>query len=535
MKKNNVKVSENDLRVVLAKKKLREIEKIQKRVRKHLFYYAEYMEKFDKKGRFFTRDKWNIIIKSWLYDLATEKIIRRVTISEPTRSGKSYVSTRALERYIGMHPEHNNMRNSYSADLAVDTLSVKVRDTIQNSKAFHDIFPGLRPSKQSFKKSRWMLDGYNNFCYLAAGVGGSVGGNGCSGLLILDDEYKGMTEALSKAVRKETERFLSSVHWKRRENDPDGNPPSEIYACTRWTTRDTIGKLKQSEKSFEIDIYKWRHIIESYEEITDEIFEELYEKFKKELLSAGDPYDIVYHLTIPALMKIHGQEISFCEAIKTTRSQLSDRATLRKRGEGYIWNAVDMQNPKAEGSMLYDLKKISDYEMQRIVNTLNNRVAYIDPAFGGGDFCTMIIAAVDKGGNYYIFNVMYDSRRSEVTKPEILRRLLKYRVRRIVGEGNGAGEEYLKDIRKDFYSKSYGSFKIIKNSANKQDRIRDAAGQVNEMCRFLNKGSNEYNMFISELEDADIMLDIDNDDGCDAISGLVSQHKNIKEAKITSF
>jgi len=31
------------------------------------------------------------------------------------------------------------------------------------------------------------------------------------------------------------------------------------------------------------------------------------------------------------------------------------------------------------------------------------------------------------------------------------------------------------------------------------------------------------------------MLDIDNDDGCDAISGLVSQHKNIKEAKITSF
>lgn len=531
-----MKVTEEQIRIVLAKKKLKKIEKLQARAKKHLFYYAEYMEQFDKLGQFFTRDKWNIIVKSWLYDLATEKIIRRVTISEPTRSGKSYVSTRALERYIGMHPEHNNMRNSYSADLAVDTLSVKVRDTIQNSKPFHDLFPGLRPSKNSFKKSRWMLDGFNNFCYLAAGVGGSVGGNGCSGLLILDDEYKGMTEALSKAVRKDTERFLSSVHWKRRENDPEGLPPSEIYACTRWTTRDTIGKLKHSEQSHEIDIYKWRKKIESHKKITDTIFEKLYKEFKEELLSKGDPYDIVFHLTIPALMKIDGAEVSFCEAIKTTRSQMSDRETLRKRGEGYIWNSVDMQNPKAEGAMLYpNLNEVSQWTMTQMFEATKVRVAYIDPAFGGGDFCAMAIAGVDKNGNYFIADLMYDPRRSEYTKPEILRRLLKYKVRRVVGEGNGAGEEFLKDIRREFYKKSFGSFNIIKNSANKQDRIRDAAGKVNDMCHFLEKGSPEYEMFKGELKDADIMLDIDNDDGCDTISGLVSNHKHVREARITNF
>ena len=530
------KITVEALQLNLAKKKLAEIEKQRERAIKHLFWYAEYVEKDNPQGLFFDRRYWHVVLITMLFDLAEENLLRFCTISMSPRCGKSYITTTAIARKIGMHPQTINMRNSYSAGLAVDVLSVAVREFIRNNKRFKELFPKVSISKNSGAKERWKVEGFDNFSYVASGVGGASSGIGSSGYLVLDDEYQGMSSAMSEATRRETELFLSSVHEARKEKDFRGLMPREFYVCTRWTDKDTIGKKKRFNQNYELDIYKYKNLVEQYftndgkeSAMTDDQFEAIYEELKKDITSViKDPDDWFVSLTIPALIKENDKFVSFSEPYKTTKEWNLIKKEKENRGEIYIWNSVYMQNPVDDAVKLFPNPK--KFPMSTLFTLpKHNAVAYIDPAFGGGDFTAMAIAYM-VNGYFYVVDVLYDRGKPEITKQRILQKLRLHKVKLIGGEGNGQGRPYLEDIRNEYNKTNACSFRILTHGVQtKQERVLLHSGNVNELCLFLDERNDEYSKFFNEVNSATINLDMDNDDAVDCMAGLMEIGSKIRD------
>jgi len=273
----------NDVIKAIAEKKLAKLEADRERVKKHLFYFCEYMELgWREEKKFFKRSRPHLMISTMLFDLVREKVINNLALSEPPGGGKSYKTTRALQMFIAEFPDLSNMRSSYSSGLACDKLSVETRDGIKNNANFRKLYPEIKINYKMQSKKHWGIEGHTNACYSAAGVSGSQTGKDCHGMLVLDDEFSGIGTAYSAAENKRTREWVQSVHLARKRTDL----VSEIFCCTRWIENDSIGRIisDDSKHKIFIDYEKWHSKLQA-EEVTDELFESVYKELKEEVES----------------------------------------------------------------------------------------------------------------------------------------------------------------------------------------------------------------------------------------------------------
>ena len=512
-------ISFSDLQSVIVEKRQKELRDLRKRCDKHFFYFAEYVDS-DKPNNFFSRDKPHAMLISMLYDLIDRGIIKKVTISLPPRGGKSWGTSKALQWQLGKHPEKTNMRNSYSAGLAVDVLSHQVRQSVLDP-LFSQLYQiELDPAAKA--KPKWNLKGSTRPSYCAAGIGGTSSGVGVDNWIVLDDEYSGMEQAMSKSIRRQTDNWIDSVHLARREGDF-----KELYVCTRWTEHDRIGQLKRYEDNYEIDFTKYLAMFEK-EDVTDKRFEYIFKMFKKEVKANMKDVNTLVSLTVPALVTVDGEERSYCPAIFSTAHYLEERSRYKKRGQMWIWWSVFMQKPEASGNKIF--QEINRFSPNRLWNLYDKPmvIAYIDPAFvPGGDYLAMPIAKVIDG-SLYIVDVIYSKKGRDFTIPQIIKKVERWGITQIEGEGNGSGDEFLRTVREKLNAKGlYCSVKIIKNSGDKVARVMMRSGDVVERCHFLNKEDypnskeDEYSNFMYDLLGSNVELDQDNDDAPDSMSGLV--------------
>lgn len=155
---------------------------------------------------------------------------RRVLFSLPPRHAKTTVVINAFAWWLTKNPADTHGYFSYNAPQAF-SKSVLVRALASRA--------GVELSDETNNKAEWRtVDGGG---MLAGGVGGGLTGQGVSGLMVVDDPFKGPVDAYSQVYRDSVHEWFKTVPMTRLEG------ASVFVIHTRWHEDDLIGRLAKEE------------------------------------------------------------------------------------------------------------------------------------------------------------------------------------------------------------------------------------------------------------------------------------------------
>ena len=137
--------------------------------------------------------------------------IDRLMLLIPPRHGKSELASRRFPAwYLGRHPERQFLSVSATADLATD-FGRDVRNLI-NSVEYQRIFEDVRLAEDSQARGKWNTSAGG--IYYALGIGGHLMGRGAD-VMLIDDPFSSMEDALSEQVRKTTWEWYTGTAYNR--------------------------------------------------------------------------------------------------------------------------------------------------------------------------------------------------------------------------------------------------------------------------------------------------------------------------------
>ena len=187
----------------------------------------------------FIHGRHHAILAKKFEEIAQGKL-KRLMISLPPRHTKSEFGSFLLPAwFLGRDSTKKIIQCSNTAELAVG-FGRKVRNLV-DSEAYARIFPNVGLRSDSKSAGRWSTNGGGE--YFAIGVGGTVTGKGAD-LLIIDDPHSEQEAAIAAS---NPEVYDKVYEWyssgPRQRLQPGG---SIIVIMTRWSKRDLIGKILQS-------------------------------------------------------------------------------------------------------------------------------------------------------------------------------------------------------------------------------------------------------------------------------------------------
>jgi phage terminase large subunit-like protein len=141
--------------------------------------------------------------------------------------------------YLGHYPDKRIMVVTYSSELA-EFHSSRAMQYFQSEK-FFKLF-GLNIDKNVCGKGHWKVAGHDGF-YHAVGIHGLTSGIPVD-LLIIDDYYASMKEALSEAVSKSVKSTYSSALCYRLQDETS----KQIISATRWADDDLQGDMIKKDE-----------------------------------------------------------------------------------------------------------------------------------------------------------------------------------------------------------------------------------------------------------------------------------------------
>ena len=150
-----------------------------------------------------------------------------LSISMPTRFGKSLLSTAFSSWLLLSDNSVRVLRASYAADLAESfsqQVKMQMNDWLTKNKQ--------HPLTISGTRARWRIGANTEDNHIGVGIEGGITGFGCD-IAIIDDTAKNMIEAMSAAYSKRLQTFKESVLLGRLENEK-----KIINVGTRWTVND---------------------------------------------------------------------------------------------------------------------------------------------------------------------------------------------------------------------------------------------------------------------------------------------------------
>jgi hypothetical protein len=453
------------------------------------WYYCKYMDR-----SFFSENKLHLKTIAHKLQLVYEGKIKKLMISMPPRSGKSYTVSLWCSWILGKDNESAVMRNSYAATLA-EKFSYDIRDIIKKD-IYLEVFPGVKLKADKRRVDDWAIEGAKQSSYFCAGVGGAITGKGCNKAGILDDPIKNLEDALSETILDKTWNWYISTHRSRLES---GCP--EVHIGTRWSKKDPMGMLLDS--------------------------------------SEADEWEIII---IPAL--IDGK--SFCEEVRTTEEFLTEKDLL----DEFIWEAVYMQNPIEAKGLLFPISELKRFSLSEL-HSKDGVIAYTDTADEGTDNLCSLAAAV-RGDNVYIIDVIFTQDPVEVTESAVALQYIDNKVDRAEVESNSGGKSFAKNVERlvkehntevrDYNSESKNeikkntcrtSIRWKPNTVNKETRILMKSGKIKKYFWFRNdyKPGSNYDRYMRELTSYIKMAKNKKDDAPDATTGLCA----MVEHKITAI
>jgi predicted phage terminase large subunit-like protein len=168
-----------------------------------------------------------------------------VTISVAAQTGKSLLVSRNLPAwYLGMRPDARVLLVSYGTDFA--TTFNRSNQRLIEGASYKEIFPKTKINEKNMvagsrnaKRTSDYVEIVGNSGFLRT-VGIGAGSSGFSAdLLIIDDPYPGMREALSKTYREMVWEWFTSVGLQRLSKKAN-----VVILHTRWHHDDLIGRVQ---------------------------------------------------------------------------------------------------------------------------------------------------------------------------------------------------------------------------------------------------------------------------------------------------
>ncbi len=364
--------------------------KIQKRAIADLIHFTTYTLPI------FTTSWHHYQIGKLLQRVLRGRVKRAMIFAPPRHSKSELASIRFPAYYLGLNPQHSIIGASYAEHLA-RSISRSCRDTV-DSDSYRRLFPHVKLSLGG--DTRWQIAGKldNRPSYIAAGIGGSISGEGAHGLII-DDPIKNAKQAYSRVYRDDCSEWYKLVARTRLQ--PGG---WIVVMMTRWHEDDLAGRLLK----------------ENREEWTV--------------------------LTLPAVNPEGKYNLKPYKALWMARYGLEELASLRRDVGPIGWGALYQQDPKTGTGTIFKREWFKRFKLSD-VPAWHENVQVWDTAFEEGqenDFsaCATLNRFDDR---VYVSRVWQD----RVAWPDLLRqayleadgfeRRFKQPLHRVIIENKGSG------------------------------------------------------------------------------------------------
>jgi predicted phage terminase large subunit-like protein len=152
----------------------------------------------------------------------------------PVQHGKSTtISQLGIAHFLGTHPNKHVVGVSYNTEFAADNIGAKARTLLER---YGKQYFGVSVDPRSSARNRWNVvpggGGLSTF-----GIDKGVAGRRAD-VLLIDDPYPGLTEAMSKPFRdKAWNRYLFELVTRKAPG------AGEIHVMSRWGDDDHVARL----------------------------------------------------------------------------------------------------------------------------------------------------------------------------------------------------------------------------------------------------------------------------------------------------
>lgn len=268
----------------------------------------------------------------------------------PPRHGKSELASKRFPAfYLGRQPHKQFLSVSATAELAAD-FGRDVRNII-DSPEYRSVFEDIKLAEDSQAKGKWHTS--DNGIYYAVGIGGSVLGRG-GDVILIDDPYSSMEDALSEVTRKNVWQWYTGTAYNRLM--PGG---AIVVINHRMHEDDLSGQLLAQQAA------------------------------------GGDRWEVV---ELPA--------ISNGEALWPDAYPLEALNRIRLNTQARFWSALYLQRPAPEEGDYFKADWLRPYDEAPARSTLRiyGGSDYAVTA-DGGDFTCHVVIGVDPEGRMYLLDL----------------------------------------------------------------------------------------------------------------------------------
>lgn len=410
-------------------------------------------------------------------------------VAMPPRVGKTTLIMFALTWIVGRNSELSNLYSAYS-DVITTAMYSGVLEVINDAYTYtwHEIFPNSKIANTNAKDEILNIDRKKRYPSLTCrSLYGTLNGAcDCNGFLVSDDLIGGIEEALNK------DRLASA--WFKVDNNliPRAKENAKrLWVGTRWSISDPAGirmELLENDPAYKNVRYKIINI-PALDPVTDE---------------SNFEYD-------------YGVGFS-------TEYYRQRRASFERNNDMASWNAQYMQEPIERDGTLFAPEDMRFYNGILPSDEPDRIFMAVDPAFGGGDFCSAPVC-YQFGNDCFVPDVVFDAGDKKITQPKIIEMILRNKVQAARFEANNGGEDYQEAVELALKKRNYRlniTSKRAKTNMRKEQRIFDKAPEIREFY-FLEPGkrSKEYNQFMNNLFAFKITGKNKNDDAPDSMAMLV--------------
>ena len=409
-------------------------------------------------------------------------------LSQPPRTGKTTLMLFYVTWLIGRNSERSNLYSAFS-----DTITGAFYNglleilTDPTTYLWSDVFPGAKITDTNAKEEKLNIGRRKRYPSITCrSLYGTLNGAcDANGVIISDDLIGGIEEALNK------DRLISA--WSKVDNNliPRAKEGCKLlWIGTRWSISDPAGMRMNL---LENDI-----------------------KFK------NHNYKII---NIPALSDTGHSNFNYDFGVGfSTQYYLMRKASFEKNNDEASWLAQYQGEPVERSGTLFERSEMKYFSELPDESTLIRKFAACDPAFGGGDFCSMPICYQFESGTYVV-DVVYSSASKKYTQPTIASRLIDWNVQSVQFECNASTASFKEGVEQILKEKNYKcniTFKAAPNNVSKEVRIYERAPEIRELY-FLEsaKRNNEYEQFMTNVFSFQVNGKNKHDDSVDSLAMCV--------------
>ena len=422
-----------------------------------------------------------------LEDLLINDTIDELFLSQPPRTGKTTLVVFIISWILGINPELANLYCSNSGVLAgafYDGVNTILTD--EYTYQWHKIFPKVKFNQRTMcnaKETYLDVDKKKRYhSFTARSIDGSLNGAvDCDGLLVSDDLVSGIEEALN------TNRLKSL--WQKVVSDmlSRGKQKAKIlWIGTRWSIYDPIGARLESA---ELSLKRYRNIVIPALDDNDE-----------------SNFDYLYGV---------GFDTNFYRGKRLTYEESDDIAS---------WNAVYQNSPIERSGLLFPIESIRTYDGELPEIEPMNKYAFVDIAWGGGDYTCMPIV-YQYEGELYCPEIIFDNGNKKITQPKIVEAIMRHGLQRVKFEKNNGGDGYKEDVGRLLQEKGVNCLltsAFASNQQTKEMKVFNHAPEIKQI-NFLSpaKRNLEYRKAMEQLQSFTIQGKNKHDDCPDSLAEVI--------------